>query len=51
MADKERPKCAHASCTCPADEDSKYCSAYCEGKGSTVTIDCDCGCPTCGSNI
>jgi hypothetical protein len=48
---EERPKCAHASCTCPADEGSKYCSAYCEGKGQTVTIDCDCGCPTCDSNI
>lgn len=50
MAD-ERKTCAHAACDCPADEGSKYCSAYCEGKGNTTTIDCDCGCPSCGSNI
>jgi hypothetical protein len=50
MAD-ERKKCANASCTCPADEGEKYCSAYCQGKAGTTTIDCDCGCETCGSNI
>jgi hypothetical protein len=50
MAD-ENKKCAHAACTCPADEGEKYCSAYCQGKAGTTTIDCDCGCPSCGSNI
>ncbi len=49
MADEK--KCAHAACTCPADEGSKYCSAYCEGKGSTTTIDCNCGCDSCAGNI
>ncbi len=50
MADKQK-KCAHPSCTCIADEGSKYCSAYCEGTGQTVEIDCNCGCPECGSDI
>ncbi len=52
MADKEEKKCANPVCTCPADEGSKFCSAYCEGIGkNTTTIDCNCGCPSCGTNI
>lgn len=48
MADeKEVKRCAHPGCGCPADEDSDYCSAYCEGAGDTAEIDCECGCPTC----
>jgi hypothetical protein len=50
MAD-ENKQCANASCSCPADEGEKYCSAYCQGKADTTTIDCDCGCPSCGGNI
>jgi hypothetical protein len=50
MADDQK-KCANASCSCPADEGEKYCSAYCEGKAGTTTIDCDCGCPTCENNL
>jgi hypothetical protein len=50
MADEKR-MCAHPGCSCPADEGSKYCSAYCEGAGSTPEIDCNCGCPTCENNL
>ena len=52
MADEKKQKmCAHPGCTCPADEDSNYCSAYCQGVGDTAEIDCNCGCPTCDSNL
>lgn len=52
MADKEEKTCANAVCTCPADEGSRYCSAYCEGIGrNATTIDCNCGCESCGTNI
>jgi hypothetical protein len=52
MADRDEKKCANAVCTCPADEGSNFCSAYCEGIGkNTTTIDCNCGCPSCGTNI
>ena len=53
MAEEEtQNKCANAVCTCPADEGSKYCSAYCDGVGkNTTTIDCNCGCEGCGTNI
>ena len=47
MADEERKTCAHPGCLCPADGDSKYCSAYCHGAGDNVEMLCDCGCPTC----
>jgi hypothetical protein len=46
MAD-ERKQCAHTGCLCPADEDSKYCSAYCSGAGDHAELICDCGCPDC----
>ena len=52
MADKEEKTCANAVCTCTADEGSRYCSAYCEGIGrNAATIDCNCGCESCGANI
>ena len=50
MAD-EKKMCAHPGCSCPADEGSNYCSAFCEGVGKTPTIDRNCGCPTCGNNL
>lgn len=49
--DKKQKMCAHPGCTCPADEGSKYCSAYCQGTGDVAEIDCNCGCPTCDSNL
>ncbi len=42
MADK-KDKCEHVSCICTAAKDSDYCSAYCEGKGSTADVTCGCG--------
>lgn len=49
MAD-ERKQCAHPGCLCPADEGSKYCSAYCAGAGDRAEVICDCGCPDCQSS-
>ena len=52
MADQKK-NCANASCTCPADEGSKYCSAYCEGaSGSGTTgIACECGHADCAGEL
>ncbi len=36
-------KCAHPACNCQVDEDSKYCSQYCEDAGGTMEISCNCG--------
>jgi hypothetical protein len=41
MPDKKT--CAHPSCQCPATQDSKYCSQYCEDAGSTMELSCNCG--------
>jgi len=43
-------KCAHASCTCAARAESKYCSAYCEDAGDTTEIGCGCEHPGCSIN-
>lgn len=42
-------KCEHGACKCASDEDSDYCSAYCEGAGeSDITeLKCECGHPAC----
>ena len=45
-------KCAHAGCSClVADDDSDYCSAYCESAGSTTGIACECGHDGCRGEI
>jgi len=33
-------QCAHPGCVCPATDDSKYCSPYCE----TTALEILCGC-------
>ncbi len=43
----EEKKCEHPSCKCHAREGSDYCSAYCEGAGTTLDIQCGCGHPAC----
>ncbi len=43
--------CKNPPCTCPPSSDSKYCSAYCEGLGDIVELDCDCGHEACGGNF
>lgn len=43
-----RKKCAHPSCKFQAEEDSKYCSPYCEAAGDTIEIACNCGHSDCG---
>jgi hypothetical protein len=43
MANQTTKKCAHPSCNCMAEKDSKYCSAYCKDAGSTTEIGCNCG--------
>jgi hypothetical protein len=44
---KQEEKCAHPSCSCPRDKDSRYCGAYCEGAAKTPDIQCSCGHPNC----
>lgn len=43
-------KCAHPSCQCDAQEDSSFCSTYCEGQGKTADILCGCGHGHCGES-
>lgn len=50
MADNNA-KCAHPNCNCPPAQDSKYCSAYCEGAAGTIEIGCHCGHAGCGGDI
>jgi hypothetical protein len=40
-------KCEHPSCKCMAKEGAKFCSTYCEGKGDSPDIRCDCGHTAC----
>ena len=47
MENETTKKCAHKSCQCPAKQDSKYCSSYCEGARDTTEISCGCGHPGC----
>jgi hypothetical protein len=37
--------CKHVACSCPAREDSDYCSEECEK--ALVDTDCGCGHPEC----
>jgi hypothetical protein len=48
MPDKGK-KCKHPSCVCNAREGSDYCSAYCEGQGTTPDLECQCGHPDCST--
>ena len=50
MAD-DKETCKNPACSCPPQPDGKYCSASCEGTGSTIEIDCDCGHPECTGNF
>ena len=36
-------ECAHPSCVCRAANDSKFCSAFCEGATDHPDITCNCG--------
>ena len=49
--DTDQNQCKNPSCTCPAQPGGKYCSASCEGSGSTIELDCDCGHEACGGNF
>ena len=51
MADDNGNTCKNPACSCPPQPDGKYCSASCEGTGSTIEIDCDCGHEACGGNF
>jgi hypothetical protein len=46
MADESK-KCKHPACRCMAREGSDYCSGYCEGRGKSNDITCECGHPGC----
>jgi hypothetical protein len=45
--------CAHKGCSCPANDDSKYCSAACETaeNNDTTAIACGCGHSGCKGEI
>jgi len=44
-------KCAHPYCSCPAAEDSQYCSTICEESRETTEIFCDCGHADCEGGV
>ncbi len=44
MADEKQTKCAHATCDCPAAQDSKYCSEYCRDAHRSGVMEIGCGC-------
>lgn len=48
---EEMEQCQNPVCGCKPLADGDYCSASCEGVGSTVEIDCDCGHPECDGNF
>ncbi len=50
MAD-QKEKCAHPSCVCRAAEDSKFCSAFCEGATENPDITCNCGHAGCTARV
>lgn len=43
--------CKNPACNCPVENGEKYCSAYCEGTGDTIQLDCDCGHENCGAEF
>lgn len=52
MADeREENVCGNATCSCKVAEGQKYCSASCEGSGSTIELDCDCSHTECRGNF
>ena len=55
MADKDDKKdekiCKNPPCGCLATQGSKYCGPSCEGTGSFIELDCDCGHEECTGNF
>ncbi len=49
--DNDAEQCQNPVCTCPPQPGGKYCSASCEGSGSTIELDCDCGHEECTGNF
>jgi hypothetical protein len=49
MADNRTEKCAHPSCVCVAANDSRFCSAFCEGSTDHPDIICNCGHGACAA--
>jgi hypothetical protein len=49
MAETKTEKCAHPSCVCAAAQDSKFCSAFCEGATDHPDITCNCGHAGCAA--
>ncbi len=48
---EETETCSNPPCGCAPSNDTKYCSAYCEGVGDTIELDCDCGHDSCSGNF
>ncbi|HVG19155.1 MAG TPA: hypothetical protein VNI02_08880 [Blastocatellia bacterium] len=52
MADDDRETCDHSICNCTVtDDDSDYCSAYCETAGDSTELACNCGHPGCAAAL
>jgi hypothetical protein len=51
MSDKKHEQCAHPSCVCTRSDDSKFCSAYCEGASDHPDITCNCGHAGCVTDL
>ena len=51
MSEIDATKCAHENCNCRRRQDSKYCSAYCEGAKDTTEIGCGCAHPECSIGV
>ena len=49
MANHTDEKCAHPACVCPRSQDSKFCSAFCEGASDKPDVICNCGHAGCSA--
>jgi hypothetical protein len=46
----EPKTCAHPGCDCQVDENTEYCSEYCEDASTTSDASCQCGHAGCTTN-
>jgi hypothetical protein len=47
MAEEQKKKCAHPSCSCLVEKGKKYCSDYCHDARGTMELSCNCRHPQC----
>jgi hypothetical protein len=44
MEEQQVQTCAHPACDCSVEENSKYCSEYCENAEKSHVMEIGCGC-------